>query len=141
MAAGAMEGSLTTSLVEDTCRDCDVRRAAAFMVQRHGRIAAARAARRACVLLLAGYARAAAIWSSIAAQAEQLARAVPQEEPVAAEQPSGSIIPFRMRSPYPSGRVRPTPPSVSGRRVEVGRLIPSLSPSVGMPRVLSPLQS
>ena len=59
MAAGAMEGVLTTSLAEDK-QDFDIRRAAAFMVERYGRIAAARAARRACVLLLAGYGRAAA---------------------------------------------------------------------------------
>lgn len=119
----------------------DVRRAATFMVERYGRIAATRAARRACVLLLAGYARAAAIWTSIAALSEQLAA---QISPQPAERPAANanlnVIPFRIRSPYPGGRVRPSAPSSTGRRVAVGRLIPSLSPSVGAPRVPSPLR-
>ena len=121
----------------------DVRRAATFMVERYGRIAAARAARRACVLLLAGYARAAAIWTSIATLAEQLATQIapPPAEPVPATSTNANVIPFRIRSPYPSGRVRPSAPSSTGRRVAVGRLIPSLSPSVGTPRVPSPFQS
>ena len=131
-----------SSLAIETGQESDVRRAATFMVERYGRIAAARAARRACVLLLAGYARAAAIWTSIAALAEQLASQIaPQPpEPVAAVRPETNVIPFRIRSPYPSGRVRPSAPSPSGRRVAVGRLIPSLSPSVGASRVPSPLR-
>lgn len=130
-----------TVLAVDTRQDADIERAAAFMVERYGRIAAARAARRACVLLLAGYARAAAIWTRIAAIAERLADLLLRQEPPAPQAVPACVIPFPIRSPYPSGRVRPTPPSTTGRRVAVGRLIPSLSPSVGTSRVSSPLQS
>jgi hypothetical protein len=131
-----------SSLVTEAGQDSDIRRAATFMVERYGRIAAARAARRACVLLLAGYSRAAAIWTSIADLAEQLAAQIaPQPiEAVPAVNTNANVIPFRIRSPYPSGRVRPSAPSSTGRRVAVGRLIPSLSPSVGAPRVPSPLR-
>lgn len=128
-----------SSLADEAGYDADIRRAATFMVDRYGRIAAARASRRACVLLLAGYGRAAATWTSIAALAEQLAvKIAPQ--PVAPAVSSVNVIPFRIRSPYPSGRVRPTAPSSTGRRVAVGRLIPSLSPSAGASRVPSPLR-
>lgn len=132
-----------TSMVSDARQEFEIQRAAAFMVDRYGRIAAARAARRACVLLLAGYAQAAAIWTRIGRLAEQATSAMAVEArlepPPVAVAPRGDVIPFPIRSPYPSGRVRPTPPSATGRRVAVGRLIPSLSPSVGKPRVSSPL--
>lgn len=137
-----------SSMVSDTRQEFEIQRAAAFMVERYGRIAAARAARRACVLLLAGYAQAAAIWTRIGRLAEQLTSAMAVEAAVEARPeiapitvaPRGDVIPFPIRSPYPSGRVRPTPPSATGRRVAVGRLIPSLSPSVGASRVPSPLR-
>jgi len=133
-----LEGVGMTSVAVDLRQEADIARAAAFMVERYGRIAAARAARRACVLLLAGYARAASIWTRISADAERLAKVAARQEEPAAHSARSCVIPFPIRSPYPSGRVRPTPPSTTGRRVAVGRLIPSLSPSVGTPRVSSP---
>jgi hypothetical protein len=130
-----------TSLQLDAGQDADIRRAATFMVERYGRTAVARAARRACVLLLAGYSRAASIWTRIASLAEQLVGPAPQPEATPAREAATNVIPFRIRSPYPSGRVRPNAPSSAGRRVAVGRLIPSLSPSVGTSRSPSPLRS
>ena len=127
----------------DALQEIDIRRAAAFMVERYGRVAIARAARRACVLLLAGHPQAASIWSRISLLSTQLADAdaVATEASTAPAPPSVNVIPLRTHSPYLSGRVRPTPPSPTGRRVAVGRLIPSLSPSVGTPLCPSPLRS
>jgi hypothetical protein len=119
--------------VLDARQELDIRRAAALMVRQYGGAAAARAARRSCVLLCAGYTGAANIWSGIATTIRQLHQ---KDTNSARQEPALSLASREtqvIRSPYPSGRVRPTPPSSAGRRVAVGRLIPSLSPSVGAP--------
>ena len=116
----------------DARQEMDIHRAAALMVGRYGGAAAARSARRACVLLSAGYTRAAGIWSHIASITRQLHNET--ELPVIEEPMSPALRSVQpLRSPYLSGRVRPTQRSSAGRCVAVGRLIPSLSPSVGTP--------